>query len=117
MSTRLVSNQEMRVLYRDGPTLLGLSCPVVSLARNSFGEEQVVQDRGVTWQTILAVGRQDTDCGNLSGPDGTEILAASSDHLIVQTPKQMSPGEEIAFEPGYAALLSSMTSPFVKKVR
>ena len=92
------------------------SLPWGESGQNSFGEEIVVHDRGVIWQTILAVGRQDTDCGNLSGPDGTEILAASSDHLIVQTQQQLSPGEEMAFEPGYSALLRAMTSPFVKKL-
>ena len=62
-----------------------------------------------------AVGRQDTDPTDLAAPEGVEILAASSDHLIAQTRVQMSPGDEISFEPGYSALLRSMTSPFVAK--
>lgn len=83
--------------------------------QNSFGENPETEDRGVIWQTILAVGRQDTDTADLTAPLGVEILAASSDHLIVQTRDRMSPGEEIRFEPGYSALLRSMTSPFVAK--
>jgi predicted amino acid racemase len=81
--------------------------------QNSFGENPEIEDRGVIWQTILAVGRQDTDTTDLRAPEGVEILAASSDHLIVQTRDRMSPGDEIGFEPGYSALLRSMTSPFV----
>lgn len=83
--------------------------------QNSFGENPKTEDRGVIWQTILAVGRQDTDPTDLVAPEGVEILAASSDHLIAQTRVQMSPGDEISFEPGYSALLRSMTSPFVAK--
>lgn len=83
--------------------------------QNSFGETPEVEDRGDIWQTILAVGRQDTDPADLAAPDGVSILAASSDHLIVATRDRMSPGDEIRFEPGYSALLRSMTSPFVAK--
>ena len=81
--------------------------------QNSFGETADLGDRGDIWQTILAVGRQDTDATDLTAPSGVEILAASSDHLILRTDSQMRPGQEIRFEPGYAALLRSMTSPFV----
>ena len=84
-------------------------------AQNSFGETPEIVDRGVIWQTILAVGRQDTETADLRAPEGVEILAASSDHLIVRTQNRVSPGDEIRFEPGYSALLRSMTSPFVTK--
>lgn len=79
----------------------------------------MVEDRGDIWQTILAVGRQDTDTSDLvvdtSASSGVSILAASSDHLITETQSQMHPGDEIGFEPGYSALLRSMTSPSVAK--
>ncbi len=81
--------------------------------QNSFGETADLDDRGDIWQTILAVGRQDTDATDLTAPSGVDILAASSDHLILRTDGQMRPGQEVRFEPGYAALLRSMTSPFV----
>jgi ornithine racemase len=83
--------------------------------QNSFGETPHVVDRGEIWQTILAVGRQDVDPEDLTAPAGVDILAASSDHLVVESGEQMSPGDEISFEPGYSALLRSMTSPFVPK--
>ncbi|GJM37283.1 MAG: hypothetical protein DHS20C19_06500 [Acidimicrobiales bacterium] len=84
--------------------------------QNSFGEMPRSEDRGDIWQTILAVGRQDCDSDDLTAPPGVAVLAASSDHLVVETRDRMSPGDEIRFEPGYSALLRSMTSPFVTKV-
>ena len=91
--------------------------PWGSSGQNSFGEVIDVEDRGVIWQTILAVGRQDTDTSDLSGPDGVDILAASSDHLITETRVQLKSGDEVRFEPGYSALLRSMTSPLVRTVQ
>jgi predicted amino acid racemase len=85
--------------------------------QNSFGETPELIDRGNIWQTILAVGRQDTDTGDLPDQNGVAILAASSDHLIVETQAQMKPGDELTFAPGYSALLRSMTSPYVAKER
>ena len=81
--------------------------------QNAFGDTGTTQDRGDVWQTILAVGRNDTEPDDLRPPAGVDVLAASSDHLITETSSQMQPGDEIRFAPGYAALLRSMTSPFV----
>ncbi len=84
--------------------------------QNSFGERVEVEDRGLIWQTILAVGRQDTDTDDLTGPDGVDILAASSDHLVAETREPLRAGAEVRFEAGYSALLRSMTSPFVRTI-
>ncbi len=84
--------------------------------QNTFGETPVVADRGMIWQTIVALGRQDTDPGDLTAPAGIEVLAGSSDHLIVETNDRLKPGDEIRFGLGYSALLRSMTSPFVAKL-
>ncbi len=92
------------------------SKPWGTAGQNSFGESITVEDRGAIWQTILAIGRQDTDTGDLTPPTGVEILAASSDHLVVATAERTRPGDELAFWPGYSALLRSMTSPFVERV-
>ncbi|MGB0113148.1 MAG: alanine/ornithine racemase family PLP-dependent enzyme [Ilumatobacteraceae bacterium] len=81
--------------------------------QNAFAETNDLDDRGDIWQTILAVGQQDVAPDDLHAPTGVTMLSASSDHLVVETPLQMAPGDEVRFEPGYAALLRSMTSPFV----
>ncbi len=83
------------------------------LGQNAFGTSGAVIDRGDVWQTILAVGRSDTEPEQLAPPAGVQVLGASSDHLITETTSRRSPGEEIRFTPGYAALLRSTTSPFV----
>ncbi len=70
---------------------------------------------GEIWQTIVAAGRQDTDPEDLVGPPGTNVLGASSDHLILETSTRIKPGAGIRLEPGYSALLRSMTSPYVTK--
>ncbi len=83
---------------------------------NAFGETEQFCDRGEVWQTIYSIGRQDTDPGDLTGPPGVAVIASSSDHLVAETSRQMRPGDETRFAPGYSALLRSMTSPTVAKV-
>ncbi len=89
--------------------------PWGAVNQNAFGESLQAEDRGEIWQTILALGRQDIDPADLQVHGCVEILAASSDHLVAATSHRMKPGDEIRFEPGYSALLRSMTSPFVAK--
>ena len=86
------------------------------IAQNAFGEKLAVTDQGDICQTILAVGHQDTDPGDLYPPPGIEVLGASSDHLVVNSGSSRLPvGTEIPFQLGYRALVRSMTSPFVAK--
>lgn len=84
-------------------------------AQAAFGQQPWRMDRGSIWQTIVAVGRQDIDTGDVRCIDGSTVLAGSSDHLLLETVGQMRPGAAMRFEPGYSALLRSMTSPFVEK--
>jgi predicted amino acid racemase len=65
------------------------------------------------WQSILAIGHQDTDPAGLSGPPGTRVLGASSDHLVVGSDCRLAVGSEVRFRPSYSALVRAMTSPFV----
>lgn len=70
-----------------------------------------------TTQTILAIGRQDTDPDGLLPPAGTNILGASSDHLVVEGGcLPMAVGAEMRFQLNYSALVRAMTSPFVAQV-
>ncbi len=93
------------------------SQPWGEIAQTAFGEQPPTTDRGPISQTILAIGRQDTDPYGLRAPTGIEILGASSDHLIVDSGRcPLSVGAEITFQLNYCALLRAMTSPFVAKV-
>ena len=74
------------------------------------------EDRGDVSQTILAIGRQDTDPSGLRPPEGIDVLGASSDHLLLESDRCLSIGAEVAFQVDYSAMLRAMTSPFVSKV-
>lgn len=92
------------------------SQPWGDVAQTAFGDRPPATDRGHISQTILAVGRQDTDPDGLQPPPGIEILGASSDHLIVDAGQSpFSIGTEIGFQLNYGALLRAMTSPYVAK--
>ncbi len=93
------------------------SRPWGELAQAAFGDAPTPADRGDLLQTILAVGRQDTDPHGLRPPPGIEVLAASSDHLILDSGGTHLPvGAEVRFRLDYSALVRAMTSPFVDKV-
>ena len=69
------------------------------------------------YQSILAVGHQDTDPSGLECVENHKIIGATSDHLIIGSTKAIIPiGTEIVFQLNYSALLKSMISPFVEKV-
>ena len=110
-------------LHRDAFTVIGEiveskrkpTLPWGTPAQAAFGDPAPVVDRGEIWQTIVALGRQDIDPDGLVPPDGMRVLAASSDHLIVETPRRVPPGDRIAFVPDYASLLRAMTSPYVSR--
>jgi predicted amino acid racemase len=85
-------------------------------AQTAFGESPLTADRSHISQTILAIGRQDTDPNGLLPPPGMDILGASSDHLIVDSGRNIvSIGTEISFQPNYSALVHAMISPFITK--
>ncbi|TVP52367.1 MAG: alanine/ornithine racemase family PLP-dependent enzyme [Halomonas sp.] len=79
----------------------------------AFGTPVAMRERGTIMQTIASIGRQDIDPEGLVAPSGVSVLAASSDHLVLETQTAMPPGAEIRFGLDYSALLRAMTSPFV----
>ena len=97
---------------KEKPTL-----PSGAIGQSAFGATSAFVDRGHIWQTILAAGRQDVDPDGLQQQDGFEVLAASSDHLIVGSDEHRTfVGDEVSFQLNYSALVRAMTSPFVAKV-
>lgn len=92
--------------------------PWGEIAQSAFGEVGPTYAKGSITQTIFAIGRQDVDFAGLDPPSGITILAASSDHLVVDSsnyPGGLAVGSEVPFQLNYSALLRSMTSPFVTK--
>lgn len=91
--------------------------PHGTVAQAAFASNSPAQDRGLVMQSIVAIGRQDTDPDGLRAPHGIEIMGASSDHLILISDRNhLSVGQEVAFQLNYSALLRSMQSNYVTKV-
>lgn len=92
--------------------------PWGEIAQSAFGVVSPSGDNKSITQSIFAIGRQDIDPLGLDPPSGISILAASSDHLIVDStnyPDSLAIGSEIPFQLNYSALLRAMTSPFIAK--
>ncbi|RDB43589.1 alanine/ornithine racemase family PLP-dependent enzyme [Halomonas sp. DQ26W] len=89
------------------------TAPRGAIGEAAFGVPTPMHERGTIIQTIASIGRQDVDPAGLTPPVGVRVLAASSDHLVLETQHRQAPGEEIRFGLDYSALLRAMTSPFV----
>lgn len=96
------------------------SVPVGYRGQDAFGGTPEFVDRGIRKRAICNIGRQDVVVDNLEPLDpGIIVLGGSSDHLILdveEAHQEVAVGCEIAFYPGYGALLAASTSPYVKKV-
>ena len=96
------------------------SVPIGSRGQDAFGGTPEFADRGLRKRAICNIGRQDVVVDNIEPVDtGMIVLGGSSDHLIVDVEEAQSPikiGDEIAFYPGYSALLAASTSAYVQKV-
>jgi len=96
------------------------SIPIGERGQDAFGGTPEFIDRGVRRRAICNIGRQDVAIDNLTPEDpGIIILGGSSDHLLLDvqdTYQSLSTGDEVAFYPGYGALLAASTSPYVHKI-
>lgn len=93
------------------------SLPVGETGFQAFGEKPVFVDRGLRRRALLGIGRQDTRVDRLTPlQEGVEIVAASSDHMIVDitdAPIAYRVGDVLAFRPLYPAMLAAATSRYV----
>ena len=84
------------------------------IAQSAFGKKQPPAIRSEVFQSLLAIGEQDTDPYGLVPPDDIQVLGASSDHLIVDSGwDQLAVGTELTFGLNYSALVRAMNSTFV----
>lgn len=90
--------------------------PWGDVGQSAFGAVPAISDAGEECRVIVALGRQDVDPAGLVAPVGLTVLGASSDHLVLAAESSCWPvGSEVAFQLGYGALLTAMTSPFVER--
>ncbi len=93
------------------------SLPEGEPGQDAFGNTPIFEDKGEMLRSIVAVGRQDVCVGGLTPMSDVDILGSSSDHIILDaTRTPLNVGDHMRFNLDYAALLSSMTSPFVESV-
>jgi len=95
------------------------SVPWGNIGHDAFGNKPQFTDKGIRKRAILAIGRQDVKVDGLT-PElkNIGILGASSDHLLIDvtdSPVNFKVGDEIKFHLNYGAMLSVMTSSYVKK--
>jgi len=95
------------------------SRPMGERSEDAFGGLTQFEDRGEKLRALLNLGREDVDvAGIVPCEPGVVILGASSDYLVIDVSATVRPihvGDELAFIPNYSALLSVMTSEYVKK--
>ncbi len=94
------------------------SLPSGEIGQDAFGGTPSFEDRGNHLRAIIALGRQDIAVDSLETPEGTDILGASSDHLLLDVSgykNKLKVGDRLVFSPGYGALLAAMTSAYVSK--
>lgn len=95
------------------------SMPSQPRGEDAFGTQQEFEDLGERVRALVNIGREDVDIGSLAPVDPQlQILGASSGYLVVDVTAaatRVSVGTELAFLPGYGALLRAMTSEYVEK--
>jgi len=70
---------------------------------------------GASTRMILAMGHQDIDILGLSMPVGSTLIGATSDHLVIGTPRPLPKvGFEVRFQMNYNALMHAMAAPDIE---
>jgi len=96
------------------------SMPEGPITVDAFGRTPHWEDLGLRRRAILAMGEQDLHVGGLCPrcPEIT-VVGASSDHLVVDVTRADPPihlGDELEFQPNYAAVATAMASYDVTRV-
>ncbi|MGB0866764.1 MAG: alanine racemase, partial [Granulosicoccaceae bacterium] len=95
------------------------SLPEGTVGRDAFGGVPEFVDDGEQLRGIVNLGRLDMRHEGLTPEtDGVEVVAASSDHLVLDLNhnRHFDVGDSIAFQLDYGALTQAMLSPYVSKV-
>ncbi|GAA3877815.1 alanine/ornithine racemase family PLP-dependent enzyme [Celeribacter arenosi] len=76
---------------------------------------RIVKTGAASARMILAMGYQDTDIPGLSMPVGSTLIGATSDHLVIGTPRTPPKvGSEVRFQMNYTALMHAMAAPDIE---
>lgn len=93
------------------------SLPEGEIGLDAFGNTPIFKNKGKMLRSIVGLGKQDVHVEGLTPMIDVDILGSSSDHIVLDaTRTPLVVGDQVRFSLDYAALLSSMTSPFVESV-
>lgn len=118
-----VSGEQIGEMYADAFTLVAevieagtkpASSPV-ALVDPALARLRIVSNGVHITRLILAIGHQDTDISGLSMPDGSTLIGATSDHLVIETNQSTQGlGSEMRFQMNYSALMHAMSAPDIE---
>ena len=95
------------------------SYPPGERSEDAFGSLTEFEDKGNIVRALVNVGREDIDINGITPLDShIDILGGSSGYLVLDVnavQEKLSVGDEISFTLNYSALLTAMTSEYVKK--
>jgi predicted amino acid racemase len=95
------------------------SAPIGERSEDAFGHLAAFENRGEIERALVNIGREEITIEGLTLHDQRlKILGASSSYLVVDTsaaPGAFKVGDELSFALNYGALLTAMTSEYVKK--
>ena len=95
------------------------SLPQGKCSEDAFGRRPQFEDRGTMLRALLNVGREDVDVKGIAPLDTRlTVLGASSGYLVVDATLatgDIRVGDTLVFTLNYSALLTAMTSEYVKK--
>ena len=95
------------------------SLPLGERSEDAFGRLTEFEDRGNVLRALINVGREDIDIEGITPLDSRiKILGGSSGYLVLDVSAvdgDISVGDELTFLLNYSALLTAMTSAYVKK--
>jgi predicted amino acid racemase len=95
------------------------SLPRGEQCEDAFGRRPQFMDRGTILRALLNVGREDVDVKGIVPLDARlTVLGASSGYLVIDATAaagSIQVGDTLAFTLNYSALLTAMTSGYVKK--
>jgi predicted amino acid racemase len=95
------------------------SAPVGERSEDAFGHLTPFENRGDIERALVNIGREEVSVEGITPQDPRlRVLGASSSYLVVDVSGSaggLRVGDELAFSLNYGALLSAMTSEYVKK--
>ncbi|HMA79992.1 MAG TPA: alanine/ornithine racemase family PLP-dependent enzyme [Candidatus Binatia bacterium] len=95
------------------------SAPLGERSEDAFGHLTAFENRGEIERALVNIGREEIAIEGLAPHDAQfKILGASSSYLVVDTSAAagaLKVGDELSFGLNYGALLTAMTSEYVKK--